>query len=276
MFKVNQAEFFNKKPTFYPFRKILIDKGYGIFFRPRDLEWRKFFSKLSLQPKEKVLEVGCGTGVTLLRLEKTYRIRGWGIDVAGDSIKTAKSLGGSAQFSQGSATKLPFKDAMFDVVYSMDVLEHIEDQERAILEMVRVLKRGGRILIYTINKKQKFTFNWVLDKLGVDIYKNVAHDPRLFVDAKIVEKLLKNNKISEIHISYYDAFFSLGINLIITLILMFIPKVVIKPSSIFYSRLLNAVSFLSSIVNPLAQILDLPWLIRGYSNSLFVIGKKIK
>src|SRR6202023_1920244 len=54
-------------------------------------------------------------------------------------------LGGSLEFRQGDAHHLPFPDLTFDACRVDRVLQHLEDPQRAIAEMARVLKIGGRI-----------------------------------------------------------------------------------------------------------------------------------
>lgn len=115
---------------------------------------------LSLRPLQlgyHVLDIGCGNGemvMTLARLGLQYVV---GVDVSQDSIDICKGKSAS-QVTQGqnvfkrmSATDLKFDDAVFDVVYMADMVEHLSDANlrKAIAEAHRVLKPGGHLLIHT-------------------------------------------------------------------------------------------------------------------------------
>lgn len=111
-------------------------------------------SSLDLRGK-RVLEIGTGVGTdarTMIGLGADY----CGINVdAGSCEATRRALevfGLTGEVRQGSATDIPFGDAEFDVVYSFGVLHHIPDVHRAIKEIRRVLKPGGRLAIMMYNK----------------------------------------------------------------------------------------------------------------------------
>lgn len=270
-----QAAFFNKAPTFYPFRQLLGHADLSVVFRPRDVAWKKYFDKLCLTKGQKVLEVGCGTGVMLSRVQKSYKVEGTGVDVASVSIATAKELfGKQLSFRVADGTKLPFADNSFDAVYSLDVLEHIQQQDKVLLEMVRVLKKGGKLLLYTINKKQTGTLNWFLGKMGVDVYKRVAHDPKLFVDPFLVRKLLEKQHLFVKEISFYDAFFSLGMNQVMTVGFMLSDRVHV-PKKVMQQIIFPVASVVSRVLYPVGKFLDIPWTTQNTANSFFLLAEKI-
>ena len=96
------------------------------------------------------LEAGCGTGYLSQMLQ---RDRGWPIvplDFSGDGLRYARELGvGNAV--QGDIRRLPFGDAAFDLVLSVDVLAHLPrgDEHAAAREMARVARRGGLVVVRT-------------------------------------------------------------------------------------------------------------------------------
>ncbi len=55
------------------------------------------------------------------------------------------------QYLRGDGMRLPFRDAVFDVVFGIDVIEHVPDEERLINEALRVLRPGGRLILTTPN-----------------------------------------------------------------------------------------------------------------------------
>jgi SAM-dependent methyltransferase len=93
--------------------------------------------------KAAVLNVGCGTGGTLPVIEKYGHVDN--IDVSEEAIKFMREAGYKVRKVTG--TKLPYGDNTFDVVVAFDVLEHIKEHRQALQEWLRVLKKGGAILI---------------------------------------------------------------------------------------------------------------------------------
>lgn len=95
-----------------------------------------------------VLEVGCGTGLVLKRIE-AFASRAEGIDLSPGMLEKAKAKGLNVR--EGSATDLPFPDNSFDVTCSFKVLAHIPDIEKALSEMARVTRPGGYVLAELYN-----------------------------------------------------------------------------------------------------------------------------
>lgn len=86
-----------------------------------------------------VFDLGCGDGL-LLYLLKERGIVGTGMDISEEGVEKAKSKGIDASVFDFNA-KLPFPDNSFDIVVSLDVLEHLYAPENLIKEAVRVSKR---------------------------------------------------------------------------------------------------------------------------------------
>lgn len=99
------------------------------------------------------LEVGCGTGLILRQVAPRAR-RAVGIDISPGMLELAHQRG--LEVVQGDATALPFPDESFDVVYSFKVLAHVQSIDRALREMVRVTRRGGRVLVIAFNAPDRF------------------------------------------------------------------------------------------------------------------------
>jgi ubiquinone/menaquinone biosynthesis C-methylase UbiE len=94
--------------------------------------------------KNKILNVGCGTGGTIKMLEKYGDVDN--VDISEDAIKFMKKEG-YTKIKKVEGTKLPYKDKSFDLVIALDVLEHIEYDKEALKEWERVLKPGGKVLL---------------------------------------------------------------------------------------------------------------------------------
>ncbi len=92
----------------------------------------------------RILDVGCGTGGNLEMLAKCGAAEG--VDVSDDALEFCKRKGLKAR--KGLAESLPFDDESFDVVTALDVVEHLDDDVAGLNEMYRVLRRGGKTLIF--------------------------------------------------------------------------------------------------------------------------------
>ncbi len=131
---------------------------YAIMNRVEDSHWwyvgrrailESFLSEIIRKPQAaiqnpKILDVGCGTGGNLEMLAKFGAAEG--VDVSDDALEFCKLKGLTVH--KGLAEKLPFADESFDVVTALDVVEHLDDDVAGLTEMYRVLKTGGKTLIF--------------------------------------------------------------------------------------------------------------------------------
>lgn len=268
--------FFNKHPVLYPWPLVLRRSGLKIVYKPREVWWKEWLRKLELKPGDKVLEVGCGRGVFLDRLVTEYGIKATGIDIAKKAVTEGeKESVNKLDLRVADAAKLPFPDAFFDVVMSFDTLEHVKDQEKAITEMMRVLKPKGKILIYTINKKQRFTWNWLLSKVGIDVLKRSDHDPKFFVAPDRFKKELERRGVKMLGLAYFNSFFSLAIDEVIMVFLSFWQRLLgWEKTENFGKIILKALTIFSIVLTPILRALELPWTVFGHSNDFLVLGSK--
>ena len=86
--------------------------------------------------------------------------RAYGIDISAPTVIQARAAfetGRDAlQSAVGDVRDLPFSDASFDAIYSMGTIEHFDETERAVEEMARVLKPGGRAIVGVPNRHDPF------------------------------------------------------------------------------------------------------------------------
>jgi ubiquinone/menaquinone biosynthesis C-methylase UbiE len=118
----------------------------------REYEKELILSLLKPQQGEKILDVGCGTGVfTVDILEQGALV--FGIDISLPMLfRAGEKLEGYPFFKAlGTMICLPFADSTFDKVVSITALEFIEDGRKALQELFRVTKRGGCVLVATLN-----------------------------------------------------------------------------------------------------------------------------
>lgn len=106
----------------------------------------KYFGDLT---DKQVLDVGCGKGrFARVLQERNPRAQIWGLDISEEMLQFVPA---GIHTRAGSMTELPFADSTFDAVYATESLEHAVDIERAVNEMCRVLKPGGRLAIIDKN-----------------------------------------------------------------------------------------------------------------------------
>ena len=125
---------------------------------------RLMLKRMALTPGQAVLEVGCGPGTDIFDLAEIIGPAGRlvGIDASEVMIAEARRRASERQlpitFEVGQVQALPFPDATFDVCRAARLLEHLPDAGRALTEMVRVTRQGGRVVV--------FDFDW--DTLIID------------------------------------------------------------------------------------------------------------
>ncbi|MGI9032640.1 MAG: class I SAM-dependent methyltransferase [Acidimicrobiales bacterium] len=96
-----------------------------------------------------VLDVGAGEGqVARVAAAGTAARRVVGVDPVWAQLDTARSRGGRVAYARAEAGRLPFPEGAFDAVVACLVFEHIADADRALAEVGRVLRSGGRFAFF--------------------------------------------------------------------------------------------------------------------------------
>lgn len=104
---------------------------------------------------DSVLDVGCGEGFTLDRLQREKIGKSYeGIEYEQSAVDLAKKLYPSLTFKQGDIYKLPYKSNSFDLVVCTEVLEHLENPKKAYRELIRVSKK---YILLTVPNEPFFT-----------------------------------------------------------------------------------------------------------------------
>lgn len=153
------------------------------------------FSLFDIKQGMRVLDIGCGTGNYSIELSD-LGCEVTGIDVSDDMLNIAREKsrikGYDIDFYNMNVYDLEFEDEYFDAVFSMAAFEFVEDIERALEEIFRVIKKDGEILIGTINKDSK----WGEFYLSKEVQKNsvfkyakfkTLEDFKKFNEEKIIE-----------------------------------------------------------------------------------------
>ena len=101
---------------------------------------------------KRVLDVGCGKGrFARIFHEQEPEAEIWGLDISEEMLRYVPA---GIHTRAGSMTELPFEDGRFDGAYATESLEHAVEIDRAVHEICRVVKPGGRIIIIDKNAEQ--------------------------------------------------------------------------------------------------------------------------
>jgi ubiquinone/menaquinone biosynthesis C-methylase UbiE len=159
--------------------------------RYSEYRWLYDVAEFQKHAGHKVLEIGCGTGTDLLQFVKHGAIA-TGIDLASSHVDLARNrVGELARVYQADMRHLPFANDSFDYVYSHGVLHHSDEPEKAVREMFRVLRPGGRINIHVYAFWSYFTL-WRFLRYGGKWKSHIEHSPApVHIDLYTERKLRK-------------------------------------------------------------------------------------
>jgi ubiquinone/menaquinone biosynthesis C-methylase UbiE len=124
-----------------------------IYLTPDVVQQREqIFQFLDVKPCMQALDIGCGPGLTSLALAQAVGDQGHvdAIDIAPPMLQLAARRCEDAKqvaFHQADVLNLPFSDGAFDVSLATQVYEYVADLDAAFLELERVMKRGGQVLL---------------------------------------------------------------------------------------------------------------------------------
>jgi SAM-dependent methyltransferase len=104
---------------------------------------------------DRALVDGCGVGM-YVRALLPYASEVHGIDIEAEHLELAATNIPEGKYALSGAEELPYPDASFDLVLSHEVLEHVQDDRRSAHEIARVLRPGGRAVIFVPNRLYPF------------------------------------------------------------------------------------------------------------------------
>jgi SAM-dependent methyltransferase len=157
--------------------------------------------------RAKILDVGCGTGAMLPYLSRYGDVQG--ADADEEAVRFCR-LRFSGNITRLTDPSLPFVDESFDVVTMFDVLEHINEDVRALGEVHRILRPGG-IFVATV---PAYGFLWGAQDV-------ISHHKRRYLAGELKSRL----EISKLHVMKLSYFNSLLFPLIAAIRILRRPEV---------------------------------------------------
>ena len=164
---------------------------FGVIYRQRRDIALRFVDELSLPKASRILEVGCGAGLTTLEFGR----RGYRIDAI-DSVPamieltrrhaSQSGIADSVRAEVGDVHSLNFQDKSFDLIVAMGVTPWLHDLRSALEEIVRVVKPGGYVLLSADNK---YRLHHLLDPLLNPAVTPIKESVKRFLESIGVRKL---------------------------------------------------------------------------------------
>ena len=199
-----------------PLPREMMEHTYPILFRVEQSHWwhigrRKILASFVedicrrvTDRRPRILDVGCGTGANLIMLSKYGDAEG--VDISEDALAFCRERG-LDKVRLGAGEALPYEDATFDLVTAFDVVEHMDDDLAGLSEMQRVLRPGGRALLFV----PTFMFLWgvqddvshhrrryrlphlrrVLEQAGFEIERTTYANITFFLPILLMRKLMR-------------------------------------------------------------------------------------
>ena len=123
-----------------------------LLFAPSHRALTRRIREIAGEESVRILDVGCGTGVFASRVRSTFpNAQVWGIDLVAGMLDKGQARWGRHREHvlpvQGDSERLPFANDTFDILTCANSFHHYPHQDRAVTEMYRVLKPGGRLLL---------------------------------------------------------------------------------------------------------------------------------
>jgi len=185
------------QPHTYAIMREVEDKHWWYVGRRRIIESfvKRIFEELRAEGKTepRILDIGCGTGGNLESLSKFGKAEG--VDISREALDYCRARG-LHNVREGAAETLPYASESFDLVTGLDVIEHLNDDVAGLREMRRVLRPGGRLLVFV----PAFMFLW-------GVQDDVSHHRRRYAMSELMKKLqqadMKVERASYANIAFF-------------------------------------------------------------------------
>jgi ubiquinone/menaquinone biosynthesis C-methylase UbiE len=180
---------------------------------------------LKIYKVERVIDVGSGSG-TFSRILHEKGCKVVAVEIDWESVKLAKEVSQPSKglfYVTADGTKIPFKNAIFDMAICSEVLEHIKDDKAVISEIKRVLRPGGIAIITVPTYGPGFWSNKLFRLFGMKFLEYYGHIRPGYKERQLKQMLEKADfKVQSVR--YLTHFFSIIIHLTIFIIRNLVRK----------------------------------------------------
>ncbi|MFA6427502.1 MAG: class I SAM-dependent methyltransferase [Candidatus Magasanikbacteria bacterium] len=223
--KEQEIEFWDARPIFGGERVEWKDR-FKLLFYPKKLLLYRWIERLKdykikrlrkdkVLTKFRILDVGCGTGASVIEMKKLWgrEVEIIGVDVIHLQVDLAKErvkeYGVWAEFLTYDGNRLPFENESFDAVFTSDVLGHVHDVPAWLDELNRVLKPGGALAMFAESKLGKHAYirNYLL-KRGLNTDPHAQFHISLYSKKELRYFLEQNGfEIKKMYTTFWAKFF---------------------------------------------------------------------
>jgi SAM-dependent methyltransferase len=152
----------------------------------------------ALQGCNAFLEVGCGEGFctrSIVSYSDKPFLKVKGFDIDPERITVARSLwtdNGNISYEVGDACKpFPYRDAEFDAVILLDIMEHVSDPDFLVKECVRVLRKNGILFLVVPCEGEPYTLHGFFHKAGWSLSRTFSGHIQKLTKKKVLDMLEK-------------------------------------------------------------------------------------
>ncbi len=124
-----------------------VDRDHWFYRGKRDIVRHWIGQYLTLQPDDLLVDAGCGTGAMLLEMSRVCRVVGFDRYDESIALARAKIRAAGGELLRASLEAAPLADGCASLALLLDVLEHLNQPEAALDEMIRIVRPGGLIVI---------------------------------------------------------------------------------------------------------------------------------
>jgi ubiquinone/menaquinone biosynthesis C-methylase UbiE len=178
----------------------VMNVGTGAQSKWHELKFKKLYRMIGLENPKKLLDIACGPGTFISRLPNI--IDCYGVDIAEKQIDYANQKFGkkNAQFLKCKNATYPFDDGTFDVITSIEFIEHIsrDSCRQNMIEMKRCLKKGGKLFLTTPNYRSMWPIlEYIVSFLTKENYieQHITHYNRVSLERMLEECGFVNVKV---------------------------------------------------------------------------------
>lgn len=127
-------------------------------------------NEAGLNVADRILDAGCGSGEHLEMLESMGFTNLFGFDLSEEMVRIAREKCRHAKIEKGDTEKLAYPSDFFDAMIAITLLMYLPEPKKGLMELKRVLKRGGKLIVINQNFKGSLFKNLIIRKGKLNLY----------------------------------------------------------------------------------------------------------